>query len=210
MKGLLVRKSLFMSLMTVLLVPAVHAQTAQPAQSGGPNANWADAYTQAQNQPQQNIGNGTVNPSDMPVSARPASKEPSLPRSKLVQKMLDDGVNIRASEIDQYAKNTTGGVKQGSHNVGQFYIGADFDLGKIFGWTGASFHFTAYRDYGLSLNALVTGTYNKQQYIYKNAFPRWHLGLFSYEQKAFDDRLDVQIGRLGSTTYFGHLVVNCQ
>ncbi len=140
MKGLLVRKSLYLSLLTVLLVPAVHAQTAQstqPAQTGGPNANWVDTYAQAQSEPQQNVGNGTVNPSNMPVSARPASKEPALPRSKLVQKMLDDGVNIRASEIDQYAKNTTGGVKQGSHNVGQFYIGADFDLGKIFGWSGA-------------------------------------------------------------------------
>jgi porin len=206
MKRLMARKSLYLSLVTLLLVPAAHAQNTQPAQSGGPNSNWADAYTQSQ----QNTGNGTVNPSDMPVAARPASKEPALPRSKLVQKLLDEGVNIRASEIDQYAKNTTGGVKQGGHNVGQFYIGADFDLGKIFGWSGASLHFTAYRDYGLSLNALVTGTYNKQQYIYKNAFPRWHLGLFSYEQKAFDDRLDVQVGRLGSTTYFGHLVVNCQ
>jgi porin len=210
MRRLMARKSIYLSLIAMLLAPAAHAQNTQSAQNSGPNANWADAYTLAQNGPQQNIGNGTVDPSSRPVGAQPASKEPALPRSKLVQKLLDDGVNIRASEIDQYAKNTTGGVKQGSHNVGQFYIGADFDLGKIFGWSGASFHFTAYRDYGLSLNALVTGTYNKQQYIYKNAFPRWHLGLFSYEQKAFDDRLDVQIGRLGSTTYFGHLVVNCQ
>ena len=80
----------------------------------------------------------------------------------------------------------------------------------MFGWSGASFHTTVYRDYGLSLNALVTGTYTKQQYIYKNPYPRWHLGLFSYEQKALDDRLDIQVGRLGGTTYFGHLMVNCQ
>jgi porin len=210
MKGLMARKSLYLSLITALLIPTVHAQTAQntPAQNSGPNANWVDTYAAAQAESQQN--NGTVNPSSTPLSAQPASKEPALPRSKLVQKLLDDGVNIRASEIDQYAKNTTGGVKQGSRNVGQFYIGADFDLGKMFGWTGSIFHFTVYRDYGLSLNALDTGTYTKQQYIYKNPYPRWHLGLFSYELKAFDDRLDLQVGRLGSTTYFGHLVVNCQ
>jgi len=210
MKRLLVRQSLYLSLITALLLPAAHAQTVQPAQNDGPNTNWADTYAVAQNGPQQNTSNGTVDPSGIPLSAKPVSKEPALPRSALVQKLLDDGVNIRANEIDQYARNTTGGVKQGSRNVGQFYIGADFDLGKIFGWSGASFHFTAYRDYGLSLNTLDTGTYTKQQYIYKNPYTRWHLGLFSYEQKLMDDRLDIQVGRLGSTTYFGHLVVNCQ
>lgn len=210
MKRLMARKSLYMGLVTALLIPAAHAQTAQPAQNGGPNANWVDTYNAAQTGPQQNIATGTVDPSDTPVGAQPASTEPRLPRPAWVQKLLDDGVNIRASEIDQYAKNTTGGVRQGSRNVGQAYIGADFDLGTMFGWSGASFHFTVYRDYGTSLNAVVTGTFTKQQYIYKNPYPRWHLGLFEYEQKAFDDRLDVQVGRLGSTTYFGHLVVNCQ
>ena len=201
MKTLVAHKSLYLGLIAALLMPAAHAQAA-PA--SGSASNWADTYVTAQ----PDGDGGSADPAS--AGTKPASREPSLPRSKWVQDLLDDGVNIRANLVDQYARNPTGGVRQGSRNVGQFYIGADLDLDKMFGWSGASFHFTAYRDYGLSLNTLDTGTYTKQQYIYKNPYTRWHLGLFSYEQKLLDDRLDIQVGRLGSTTYFGHLVVNCQ
>src|SRR5262249_3490620 len=64
--------------------------------------------------------------------------------------------------------------------------------------------------YGFALNQEDTGTFTKQQYIYKNAFPQWHLGLFALEQRLLDDRLDIFLGRLGSTNYYGHLVTNCQ
>ncbi len=121
-----------------------------------------------------------------------------------------DGINLRGSLIDQYARNPTGGVYEGHTNVGQFNVGADFDLGKIFGAEGASFRITIYRDYGTSINQDVTGTFTKQQYIYKNPYPQLHLGLFAYEQKLFDDRLDILVGRLGTTTFYGHLVTNCQ
>lgn len=200
MKKLLARHSLYWCLSAALLVPAAHAQSAPV---DGPGANWADDYANAP----QDTATGVAAEGK---PARATYQEPALARPDWVQHWIDNGVNIRASLVDQFAKNTTGGVDQGSHNVGQFYVGADFDLGKIWGWTGSAFHVTVYRDYGLSLNALVTGTYTKQQYIYKNPYPRWHLGLFSYEYKGLDDRLDIQVGRLGSTTYFGHLAVNCQ
>jgi len=124
--------------------------------------------------------------------------------------LRDKGIKLRSALIDQYANNTTGGIYQGHSNVGQFNIGADFDLDKMIGLSGGSFHFTVYRDYGESLNKYVTGTFTKQQYIYKNEFYRWHLGLFAYEQKLLDDKLDITAGRLGTTTYYGHLVTNCQ
>jgi porin len=132
------------------------------------------------------------------------------PLAGLAKSLKADGINIRSGLIDQYANNTTGGIFQGHTNVGQFNIGADFDLDKMLGWSGGSFHFTVYRDYGQSLNKYVTGTFTKQQYIYKNEFYRWHLGLFAYEQKLLDDRLTITAGRLGTTTYYGHLVTNCQ
>jgi hypothetical protein len=65
MNGLLVRKSLYLSLATLLLAPAVSAQTApntQPAQNGG--SNWVDTYAAAQTESQQDVGNGTANPSE--------------------------------------------------------------------------------------------------------------------------------------------------
>lgn len=130
--------------------------------------------------------------------------------SNPLQDLAEKGVVVRANLINQYARNTTGAVDQGHTNVGQFNIGADFDLDKLFGVSGGSFHFTVYRDYGNGLNHDITGTFAKQQYIYKNEYPAWHLGLFAYEQKLMDDRLDVIVGRLGTTSYYAKLVTNCQ
>ncbi|MEE7566009.1 carbohydrate porin, partial [Xanthomonas sp. Kuri4-3] len=127
-----------------------------------------------------------------------------------LQSLAARGVFLRANLINQYARNTRGGVDQDGSNVGQFNLGADFDLDSLFGASGGSVHFTVYRDYGHGLNHDVTGTFAKQQYIYKNEYPAWHLGLFAYQQKLLDDRLDLMIGRLGTTSYYAKLATNCQ
>jgi len=145
------------------------------------------------------------------VTAAPVlAKEPDGSTNSFAQGLEDLGINFRGSEIDQWARNPSGGVAEGDTNVGQLQFGADLDLKRLLGIDGGSFHFVIYRDYGQALNQNFTGTFTKQQYIYKNAFPQLHLGLFAYEQKLLDNRLDIQLGRLGSTTYYGHLVTNCQ
>ncbi|MGH8159482.1 MAG: carbohydrate porin [Rhodanobacter sp.] len=147
---------------------------------------------------------------DASDSDAPKSERNQGPLADWAKKLKADGIVFRSALVNQYADNVSGGIYQGHTNVGQFNIGADFDLGTLWGLDGGSFHFTVYRDYGESLNKYVTGTFTKQQYIYKNEFYRWHLGLFAYEQKLFDDKLDIVFGRLGTTTYYGHLVTNCQ
>lgn len=132
------------------------------------------------------------------------------PLGDLANGLQDRGVNFRGSEINQWADNPSGGVAQGHTNVGQFNAGLDLNLHKLAGLPGTLFHFVVYRDYGFALNQQYTGTFTKQQYIYKNAFPQWHLGLFALEQRLLNDRLDIFLGRLGSTNYYGHLVTNCQ
>ena len=125
--------------------------------------------------------------------------------------MLENrGINFRGSEIDQWAANPTGGVHEGHTNVGQFQAGLDLNLYKLIGLPDTLFHFVVYRDYGFALNQEFTGTFTKQQYIYKNAYPQWHLGLFAFEWRLFDNSLDIFLGRLGSTNYYGHLLTNCQ
>ncbi|HEV7776621.1 MAG TPA: carbohydrate porin [Luteibacter sp.] len=176
---------------------AVLATTPVAAQGAAPSDDAASATSPV------------ATPSDA-ATTKPTSKPASGPLSPLAKKLEDKGIFLRSALVDQYADNPIGGVAQGHTNVGQFNIGADIDLDKAWGLTGGSFHFTVYRDYGQSLNHNVTGTFTKQQYIYKNEFTFWHLGLFAYEQKLFDDRLDVFVGRLGSTTYYGHLQTNCQ
>ncbi|WP_426700045.1 carbohydrate porin [Rhodanobacter sp. Col0626] len=144
------------------------------------------------------------------VTAAAKPKRPPGPLAPLAKRLAQHGVYLRANLVNQYADATTGGVEQGHTNVGQFNIGADVDLDKAWGLSGGSFHFTVYRDYGHGLNHDLSGTFTKQQYIYKNEYTRWHLGLFAYEQKALDGKLDIVVGRLGTTSYYAHLVTNCQ
>ena len=147
---------------------------------------------------------------DAADTTSPPSEPVSPPGNAFARRLLNAGVNLRGSEIDQFARDPIGGVRLGNTNVGQLNFGADFDLKKIVGLDGASFHAVLYRDYGYALNQNYTGTFTKQQYIYKNPYPQLHLGLFAYEQKLLEDRLDIQFGRLGSTAYYGHLVTNCK
>lgn len=131
------------------------------------------------------------------------------PLSGVGKTLADDGIYFRGLLTNEAAGNPTGGARQGYTNVGQVYVGADLDLQKLIGWDGATFHVTVYRDYGNGLANTTTGTFFKQQDIYKNNFTKLHLGLVSLEQKLFDDRLDVTVGRLGTTAFYGHLVPNC-
>ena len=136
----------------------------------------------------------------------------SVPRplADFAKSLEDRGINFRGSEIDQWAANPSGGVREGHTNVGQFQAGLDLNLYKLIGLPDTLFHIVGYRDYGYALNVQDTGTFTKQQYIYKNAYPQWHLGLFAFEWRLFDNNLDIFLGRLGSTNYYGHLVTNCQ
>jgi porin len=131
------------------------------------------------------------------------------PLSDLGRRLDDDGVRLRSQVVDEYAANPTGGVNQGGRNVGQFQLGASFDLGKIMGVDGGALHVTFVRDYGHGLSHDVTGTFTKAQEIYKNEYDITRLGVFAYEQKLFDNRLDIFVGRLGSTTFYGRLTNSC-
>lgn len=131
------------------------------------------------------------------------------PLAGIGNRLADDGIRIRALLTNDLAGNVRGGADQGTRNVGQFYIGTDLDLNKLVGWKGAKFHFTLYRDYGHGLAKEVTGTFIKQQSIYKNEYTQWHFGLISIEQSLFHDKLDIIAGRLGSTAFYGHIQTGC-
>ena len=122
------------------------------------------------------------------------------PFATVGSQLADDGIRFRALLTNEVATNVTGGAKQGTTNVGQVYIGADADLEKLVGWEGGKVHVTVYQDYGHGLSKNDTGTFFKQQDIYKNEFPYLHVGLISFEQTLLDDRLDVIVGRLSPRT----------
>src|ERR1700761_6771054 len=120
------------------------------------------------------------------------------------------GVHLRGSVLNETAENPSGGVHQGSTNVGQAQIGADFDLDRIAGIPGASVHVTEYHDYGSSLSLNDIGNGVRGQEIYKNPYNIFHFGLFTYEQKLLDDRIDIAVGRTATSAYFGHLDLACR
>lgn len=148
-----------------------------------------------------------------PPNAIPVSDEGGEgakgPLAKVGRDFADNGITFRGLLTNELAGNVTGGVARGTRNVGQVYLGTDLDLHRILGIPGAKFHFTVYHDYGDPLSKQVTGTFFKQQDIYKNDYTRLHFGLFAYEQSLFHDKVDITLGRLGTTAFFGHLQTNC-
>lgn len=147
-----------------------------------------------------NAGSDTMGDTDQPA--------PGL-FGALGKKLASDGITFRSLLTNEFAAVARGGASQGHDDVGQFYIGTDLDFNKMVGWKGAKFHFTLYRDYGEGASKHISGTFFKQQDIYKNEYPEWHFGLFAFEQSLFHDKLDIIIGRLGATAYYGHLQSNC-
>ncbi len=120
------------------------------------------------------------------------------------------GVRVRAELRDEYASNPIGGVKQGDNNYGWFHFNLALDLHKIVGLKNGYIHVTTLRDYGgggLSMD--YSGTYTKVQEAYKNNYDIWRLGVLSYEQYLFNNKLNINLGRLGTTSFYGRLQEQC-
>ena len=159
---------------------------------------------------------GLVSAAAMPFAAASAgtvplrvTDQPSGPLSPVGEKLDDMGIRIRSQIVDELAGNPTGGVNQGVRNVGQLQLGASFNMDKIAGLHGTQFHITFVRDFGHGLSHDVTGTFIKTQEIYKNEYQIFRMGVFAIEQKLAHDKLDVFVGRLGSTTFYGRLANSC-
>ena len=125
------------------------------------------------------------------------------------QELDDLGIRFRAQVVDEFADNPVGGVHQESTNAGQGQLGASLDLQKMLGLTGSTFHFTVIHSYGDSLAKNDIGDFIKTQEVYKNAYDLWRLSIFALEQKAFNNRLDILVGRLGSSAFYGRLANTC-
>jgi porin len=143
------------------------------------------------------------------VSARIPESEEGGPLSAQGKQLDDLGIRIRSQLVDEFAGNPIGGVHQGSTNVGQMQLGATFDLNKMVGIEGAQVYINFLQDYGHGLSHDVTGTFTKAQEIYKNEFNIARLGVIAYEQKLLDNRLDIFVGRLGTTSFYGRLTNGC-
>jgi len=139
----------------------------------------------------------------------PGRESNTGPLYDIGQKLDAEGIRFRAQLINETANNPIGGVGQGSNTAGQLQFGASFDMQKLVGLPGGMFHITFVRSYGESLAKNQTGDFVKTQEVFKNPYHRLKLGIIAYEQKAFDDKLDVLVGRLGTTALYGRLATTC-
>lgn len=135
--------------------------------------------------------------------------EVSGPLSGIGQSMADKGFRFRIELLNEFAQNPVGGIRRGEDDAGQLRLGGSFDLQKLLGIQGGTFHFGFVRSYGQSLAKDYTGDFVKPQEVYKNLYQQLKGTIFAYEQKAFDDKLDVLVGRLGTTAFYGRLSNSC-
>ncbi len=114
---------------------------------------------------------------------------------------LGNGITFQANYTSESAGNPVGGIRQGVRYADQFFLGADADLGKLAGVSGAFLHAIGTLRDGHSLTNDLIGNSISVQEIYGGG-QTYRLTYLSYEQKLFDDRVDIEVGRIPGQTAF--------
>ena len=119
--------------------------------------------------------------------------------------LLARGIDIHGIVLDHFLANPSAGPRPGNTaNVGIFAPAVDIDLGKLIGLSGGSVHFQdlvfLFRsnepNVVLELGGVLAG-YQGTPVRQVSA-----LSYLTYEQKLFDDRLSIEVGRTNIHRYF--------
>jgi len=121
---------------------------------------------------------------------------------------LGNGLSFLVNYTGQGAANPVGGIRQGSAYAGQLFLGIDGDLQRLAGIAGGSFHVAVTNRHGRSLANDVIGNNTSVQEIFGGG-QTTRLTLLSYQQKLFDDRLDIEFGRLVANISFLNSPLYC-
>ena len=123
---------------------------------------------------------------------------PTLPPGTLD---LGNGITAVANYTGEVAGNPYGGIKQGARYADQVLVGVDLDLGRLAGFEGASLHAIGTKRGGRSLTNDLLGNSVSVQEVY-GAGQTYRLSYLSFQQKLFDGRVDVEVGRIPALTTF--------
>ncbi len=135
------------------------------------------------------------------------SSSPQMVEPLTWQPLARRGVTLSLNYTGEAAANPTGGLRQDAAFAGQVYAGMDFDLERIAGLNGGSLHVAATNRHGKSLTAIAIGNNTSVQEIWGTQ--NTHLAIFTYQQKMFGDRLDVEVGRSQANVYFLNSPLYC-
>lgn len=114
---------------------------------------------------------------------------------------VGNGISFSLQYTGQAAANPFGGIRQDDAFAGQLYFGTDLDLEKLANLAGGSVHLAITNRHGDSLSQKAIGNNTSVQEIYGGG-QTTRLTKLSYQQKLFDDRLNVEVGRLVANTDF--------
>jgi porin len=115
-------------------------------------------------------------------------------------KLEEKGITPRLILVTDLAGNPTGGRSQGATAPSSVELSLFFDLEKMFGLKGGSV-FTSFSErWGHSLSATKIGNTFSTQQIF--GFQTWRVIDFSYQQKLFDDRVELRVGRFAAMDDF--------
>jgi porin len=122
------------------------------------------------------------------------------------------GVTFNALYVNETAGNVSGGIRKGVTVSHYGIIGADIDLEKSVGWTGAAFHasIVAIKSRGLNAAYIGGGIDTQENYT---PFPFVRFANLSLEEKlplGGGGELTLQAGLMGVSTYFARSAYACE
>jgi porin len=118
------------------------------------------------------------------------------------------GVNFRGDYVSETFANVRGGLRRGSTYAQQLRLGADVDMDRIAGWSGATLHFTINDRRGAGVSSDYIGNRLPVQEVYGGPYTR--LSEASVEQNLLEDRLNLRLGFFAMGNDLGGMILGCQ
>jgi porin len=128
--------------------------------------------------------------------------------AELGRQLADDGVYLVGRGLYEGLGNVSGGVQRGAFAEGFTAFGVDLDMDRIAGLKGGAVHVLIDDLAGQSFAAYSGSSYLNNRVFAGNG-PGLHLNEFNYEQRLFDGRLDLRVGRIPAYTQFDGSELYC-
>jgi porin len=114
----------------------------------------------------------------------------------------ETGIRLYFDYYGVFLGNPVGGLSQGVGYSHEIVFGGHVDLDRIFGWQGATFTASFGDGAGYNLSRRVGNFFTVSESYIENTGALYNLYL---TQKAFDEKLDLQIGRMTAGQFFATL-----
>jgi porin len=108
----------------------------------------------------------------------------------------DKGVDFSFTYTNNIAGNVTGGKQRSATYCDNIGFGVEFDLEKLIGWKGGTLTVSGLNRDGQSLSEIALGNQFTVQQVYGGQTAMYYA--LAFEQKLFDDKLAIKLGRFAT------------